>query len=136
MKSTVLISIVLSFSFSLLFSNKSFSQISIQSAKGYGVNVNIQPEEILHNGKKSTYGYNYNTSYTSAFTGNNAPWSLYIIDYKNHDLALLNAGRNILFSTTLSKASVELPSLATGVYFVRVKNKVSGEATNLYYFKI
>ena len=59
-----------------------------------------------------------------------------ITDYQNHDLTLLNAGGNILFSTTLSKASVELPSLATGVYFVRVKNKVTGEATNLRYIKI
>jgi hypothetical protein len=59
-----------------------------------------------------------------------------ITDYKNNNLTLLNAGGNILFSTTLSKASVELSSLATGVYFVRVKNKVSGEATNLRYVKI
>lgn len=57
-------------------------------------------------------------------------------DYKTYELQLLNAGGHILFSSVLSKASVELPSLATGVYFVRVKNKVSGEATNLRYIKI
>jgi hypothetical protein len=59
-----------------------------------------------------------------------------ISDYKNHELQLLNAGGHILFSSVLSKASVELPSLATGIYFVRVKNKVSGEATILHYVKI
>lgn len=55
---------------------------------------------------------------------------------KNNNPALLNAVGNILSSTTLSKASVELPSLATGVYFVRVKNKVPGEATNLRFVNI
>lgn len=59
-----------------------------------------------------------------------------ISDYKNHEIQLLNTSGHILFSSVLSKASVELPSLATGIYFVRVKNKVSGEATNLHYVKI
>jgi hypothetical protein len=59
-----------------------------------------------------------------------------ISDYKNYDLQVLNAGGHILFSSVLSKASVELPSLATGIYFVRVKNKATGEATNLRYVKI
>lgn len=59
-----------------------------------------------------------------------------VSDSKNHELQLLNAGGHILFSALLTKASVELPSLVTGVYFVRVKNKVSGGATNLPYVKI
>ena len=59
-----------------------------------------------------------------------------VTDYKNNNLSLLNAGENILSSSTLSKASVELSSLATGVYFVRVKNKVPGEATNLRFVNI
>ncbi len=330
MKPTVPLAVILTICLTALLSNTSFSQISIQSTKGYAVNVNIQPEEIVYKGKKCTYGYNYNIrfSYTVTFTGNNAPKSLYtlqgtisnkavshffqlkkkpasgtettqsnvwrgvsdcetatvtsmdlstvnieiegegisartvsyplvialpvklvsfsaelnqpsvklkwttatetnndffsiqrstdenqwtvikkvkgagnsnnlvsyeayddapvtgisyyrlaqtdldgtssyseikvvknvtngkgvsiypvpttgntinfagITDYKNNNLTLRNAGGNLLFSTTLSKASVELPSLATGVYFVRVINKVSGEATNLRFVKI
>jgi hypothetical protein len=329
-KLAVPVSIILTICLSVFSTNTSFSQISIQSTKGYAVNVNIQPEEIVYKGKKCTYGYNYNIkfSYTVTFTGNNAPKSLYtlqgtisnkdvshffqiqkkpgsgkettnsnvwrsvsdcetasvtsmnlstvsiqiegdgisartvsyplvialpvklvsfsaelnmpsvklnwatasesnndffsverstdenqwtvirkvkgagnsnnlvsyqayddapvkgtsyyrlaqtdldgttsyseikvvknvtngkgisiypvpttgntinfagITDYKNNNLTLRNAGGNLLFSTTLSKASVELPSLATGVYFVRVINKVSGEATNLRFVKI
>jgi hypothetical protein len=59
-----------------------------------------------------------------------------ISDYKNHELSLLNAGGNILFATTLSTSSVELPSLTTGVYFIHLKDKLSGEATNLRYIKM
>lgn len=59
-----------------------------------------------------------------------------IADYKNHDLVLLNASGNILFATQISRSSVELPLLATGVYFIQVKSKVSGEVTNLRYVKI
>jgi hypothetical protein len=59
-----------------------------------------------------------------------------INDYKNFDLQVLNAGGHILFSSVLSKSSIELPSLVAGIYFVRVKNKVTGEATNLRYVKI
>lgn len=59
-----------------------------------------------------------------------------ITDYKNQELTLLNAGGNMLFATTLSTSSVELPSLTAGVYFIRIKDKLSGEATNLRYVKI
>lgn len=59
-----------------------------------------------------------------------------ITDYKNQELTLLNAGGNMLFATTLSASSVELPSLTAGVYFIRIKDKLSGEATNLRYVKI
>ena len=69
-------------------------------------------------------------------TGNTLNISGIPADYKNYDFALLNASGHILFSTTLTKASVELPSLGAGIYFIRVKNKVSGEATNLRYVKI
>lgn len=58
------------------------------------------------------------------------------VDNKKGKPASIEADKNILSSTTLSKASGHLPSLATGVYFVRVKNKVRGEATNLRFAKI
>ena len=81
MKPTVPVAVILTICLTALLSNTSFSQISIQSTKGYGVNVNIQPEEIVFNGKKCTYGYNYNIrfSYTVTFTGDNAPKSLYTL---------------------------------------------------------
>lgn len=59
-----------------------------------------------------------------------------ISDYKNHELALLNAAGNMIFATTLSTSSVELPSLTTGMYFIRLKDKLSGETTNLRYIKM
>lgn len=79
-------------------------------------------------GKKPSIFPVPNTGNTINITG--------ISDYKNYELQVINTGGHILFSSVLSKASVELPSLATGIYFVRVKNKVSGEATNLHYVKI
>lgn len=59
-----------------------------------------------------------------------------IPDYKNHELSLINAGGNKFFATTLSTSSVELPSLATGVYFIQIKDKLSGKTTNLRYIKM
>jgi hypothetical protein len=59
-----------------------------------------------------------------------------INNFKNHELSLLNAAGNILFATTLSTSSVELPSLTTGVYFIRITDKLSGQATNLRYMKM
>ncbi len=59
-----------------------------------------------------------------------------ISDYKNHELSLINAAGNRFFATTLSTSSVELPSLATGVYFIQIKDKLSGETTNLRYIKM
>lgn len=57
-------------------------------------------------------------------------------EYNKNELTLLNAAGNIIFATTLSTSSVELPSLATGVYFIRIKDKLSGELTNFRYVKI
>jgi hypothetical protein len=57
-------------------------------------------------------------------------------EYSKNELTLLNAAGNIIFATTLSTSSVELPSLATGVYFIRIKDKLSGELTNFRYVKI
>lgn len=57
-------------------------------------------------------------------------------DYQKNELTLLNAAGNIIFATTLSASSVELPSLATGVYFIRIKDKLSGELANFRYVKI
>jgi hypothetical protein len=59
-----------------------------------------------------------------------------ISDYKNHELSLINAAGNRFFAITLSTSSVELPSLATGVYFIQIKDKLSGETTNLRYIKM
>jgi hypothetical protein len=132
----------ISINFPLLPEASSLPEIGIRSVKGSSVNINIQREEIVPGLKKCAYSFNYNVqfSYANTGTGNKRSMLFYALqdnnDYKNNSLALRNAGVNILSSTTLSKASFELPSLATGVYFVRVKNKVSGEATNLRYVKI
>jgi hypothetical protein len=127
-----------SVNFPLLPVGKSFSQINTWFSKVYRIGINTKPCEIA---KNCTWEYNYNmkSGCKVTITGNKqtnpegyisystikivknvtAEKSLFIYplsgtDYKNNNLALLNAGRNILFSTTLSKASVELPSLATG----------------------
>jgi hypothetical protein len=59
-----------------------------------------------------------------------------ITDYKNQDFTVLNAGGSIVYTTTLSKASVELPVLQPGLYFIRLKDKMSGNTANLRYVKI
>jgi hypothetical protein len=83
MKLTVPVSCLLSFIFVLLFNTASFSQISVQSTKGYSVNVNVEPVEIVVKGNdnKCTWGYNYNLklNYTVTITGNNAPKKLYTL---------------------------------------------------------
>jgi len=112
-KLTVPASVVLFIILSLLFGSTSFSRVVTHSTKGYIASVSIQPEEIVITSKNYQLGCNYAIS----------------------DPALLNAGENILFSTILSKASVELPSLATGL-LCPGKNKVPGEATNLPFVKV
>ncbi|MFC0771461.1 T9SS type A sorting domain-containing protein [Terrimonas alba] len=59
-----------------------------------------------------------------------------ITDFKNYELALLNTAGNLLYTTVISKTSVELPSLQKGIYFIRITNKLTAEATNLRYVKI
>ena len=59
-----------------------------------------------------------------------------IHDFKNYELALLNTAGNLLYTTTVSKTAVELPSLPKGIYFIRITNKLSAEVTNLRYVKI
>jgi hypothetical protein len=59
-----------------------------------------------------------------------------LTDYKNHELAVINASGAMLFSTSMSKASVDLPALQPGLYIIRLTNKLSGEAQNLRYVKI
>ena len=147
----------------LLCGNKpSSSGIFIRSAKGYNININQQSGENIVNVNNCNNFFNYNLkfSHTLTFTSTatvktiknikaGKSLSFYPVpaignivnipstnNFKNNNLALRNAGRNILSSTTLSTASFELPSLATGVYFVPVKNKVPGEATNLRFLKI
>lgn len=57
-------------------------------------------------------------------------------DYRAHELYVVNAAGSTIYSTGLSNATVELPSLAKGIYFLRIKDKQSGEATTLRYVKI
>ncbi|RYE27242.1 MAG: T9SS type A sorting domain-containing protein [Sphingobacteriales bacterium] len=59
-----------------------------------------------------------------------------VSDYAKTELAVLNASGNNIFVTTLSTTSVELPHLSTGIYFIRIKNKQSGEVSNFRYVKI
>lgn len=59
-----------------------------------------------------------------------------LTDYKNHELAVINASGAVLFNTTMSKASVELPALQPGMYIILLKDKLSGEAQSLRYVKI
>jgi hypothetical protein len=118
----------ISINFPLLPVTSSLAGIVIPSPKGHSININIKTGENPMTGKGILV-------YAVPATGNTINITS-ITDYKNNRLALQNAGGNILSSTTLSKASVELPSLATVTYFVRVKNKVSGEATILRYVKI
>jgi hypothetical protein len=59
-----------------------------------------------------------------------------IADYKNHELAVVNAGGAVVFNTVLVKASAELPALQPGLYIIRVKNKMTGEMQSLRYVKI
>jgi len=94
-----------------------------------------------------------NTSYsevrTIRNTGNTKSLSLFPVpnagntinikgvkEYNKNELTLLTAAGNIIFATTLSTSSVELPSLTTGIYFIRIKDKLSGELTNFRYVKI
>jgi hypothetical protein len=59
-----------------------------------------------------------------------------ITDFKNHEMAVLNAAGSVVYTATLSKASVNLPALQPGMYIIRLKGKVSGETYNLRYIKI
>lgn len=59
-----------------------------------------------------------------------------ITDYKNHNITVLNAAGNILYATTLSKSSVDLPSLQPGLYIIRLADKISGSTQSLRYVKI
>ena len=57
-------------------------------------------------------------------------------EYRSHDLSVINAAGSTIFKTDLSNATVELPSLIKGIYFVRIKDKSSGATTTLRYVKI
>ena len=59
-----------------------------------------------------------------------------ITDYSNHDFSLINTSGKIVFTTTLSKSSVDLPSVETGIYIVRLTDKITGESQSIRYVKI
>lgn len=69
-----------------------------------------------------------NTGNTITITG--------ITEYKNHDLTVINAGGNVVYTTTLARASVNLPELKPGMYILKIKNKMSGTSENLRYVKM
>lgn len=59
-----------------------------------------------------------------------------ISNYSNYDFTLLNANGNVVYNAKLSQSSVSLPQLQSGIYVIRLKDKVSGEAQNMRYVKI
>ncbi len=73
--------IIISIALFCLFAIPSLSQISVVSATGYVVNINVYPEAIVTSSTSCTYGYNYTVrmNYQVTFTGNNIPGSLYTL---------------------------------------------------------
>ena len=59
-----------------------------------------------------------------------------ISNYNENELSLLSTSGAVLHRVNLSKSSVELPALKTGVYIILIKNKITGESTSLRYVKI
>jgi hypothetical protein len=59
-----------------------------------------------------------------------------IAEPKNELIVVRDAAGVAVYSTTLSSNTVQLPNLAAGLYVISVKNKVTGEASNLRYVKI
>ena len=59
-----------------------------------------------------------------------------INEYRNQELSVINAAGAMVHTTGLTNATVELPAMSKGVYFLRIKNKSTGEATTLRYVKI
>lgn len=59
----------------------SFSQISIQSSKGYSVNIYVAPTNLIVHGQGCTWGYNYDVEleFVVTFSGNNLPSALYTL---------------------------------------------------------
>ncbi|RYY52598.1 MAG: T9SS type A sorting domain-containing protein [Chitinophagaceae bacterium] len=58
-----------------------------------------------------------------------------IRDYSNFQLAVIASNGNAIYNTTLSGASVTLPELAKGFYFIRITDKMSGEVNNIRYIR-
>ncbi|RYY60247.1 MAG: T9SS type A sorting domain-containing protein [Chitinophagaceae bacterium] len=58
-----------------------------------------------------------------------------IREYSNQQLAVISSNGNVVYNTTMSSSSVELPKLSTGFYFIRITDKISGEVTNIRYIK-
>ena len=55
---------------------------------------------------------------------------------KNELIVVRDAAGVAVYSTTLSSTTVQLPNLSAGLYVISVKNKVTGEVSNLRYVKI
>ncbi len=59
-----------------------------------------------------------------------------ISEFRNHELQVVNAAGAKVFAKSLTNATVELPSLVKGVYFLRITDKLSGETSTLRYIKL
>ncbi|HEX2629644.1 MAG TPA: T9SS type A sorting domain-containing protein [Chitinophagaceae bacterium] len=59
-----------------------------------------------------------------------------ISNYQGYELTLFNTAGAQLFNKTLSNSSVTLPSLAKGVYMIRISNSDKGEAQTLRYVQL
>lgn len=58
-----------------------------------------------------------------------------IRDYSNFQLAVISSNGNAVYTTNLSSASVNLPELVKGFYFIRITDKLSGQVNNIRYIK-
>ena len=58
-----------------------------------------------------------------------------IREYNNHQLSVISANGNVVYNTTMTGSSVELPELKTGFYFIRITDRMNGEVTNIRYVK-
>ncbi len=59
-----------------------------------------------------------------------------ISNFRNHELQVVNAAGARVYANSLTNATVELPSLVKGVYFLRITDKMSGESSTLRYVKL
>lgn len=59
-----------------------------------------------------------------------------ISNYQGYELTLFNTAGAQLFNKTLSNSSITLPSLAKGVYMVRISNSNTGDAQTLRYVQL
>ena len=59
-----------------------------------------------------------------------------ISNFRNHELQVVNSAGARVYANSLTNATVELPSLVKGVYFLRITDKMSGETSTIRYVKL